>query len=53
MSIVSEGVETEKELVYMKNMGCDMAQGYLFDKPLPHGEFEKRLIQMYYPAEEM
>lgn len=53
MSIVSEGVETEKELVYMKNMGCDMAQGYLFDKPLPHEEFEKRLIQMYYPAEGM
>lgn len=53
MSIVSEGVETERELVYMKELGCDMAQGYLFDKPLPYDEFEKRLVQGYYPAEDM
>lgn len=49
MSIVSEGIETEKELQYMSDMDCDIAQGYLFDKPLTHDEFEKRLIQMYYP----
>lgn len=50
MSIVSEGVETERELVYMKELGCDMAQGYLFDKPLPYDEFEKRLVQGDYPV---
>ncbi len=49
MSIVSEGIETEKELEYMKNMQCDMAQGYLFDKPLPKLEFEKRMKQEFYP----
>lgn len=49
MSIVSEGIETEKELQYMSGMDCDIAQGYLFDKPLTHDEFEKRLIQVYYP----
>ncbi|MBP3476772.1 MAG: EAL domain-containing protein [Lachnospiraceae bacterium] len=49
MSIVSEGIETEKELQYMSDMDCDIAQGYLFDKPLTHDEFEKRLIRIYYP----
>ncbi|MDD6305500.1 MAG: EAL domain-containing protein [Clostridiales bacterium] len=48
MSIVSEGIETEKELQYMKDMDCDIAQGYLFDKPLDHDEFEKRLLQSIY-----
>lgn len=52
MSIVSEGIETEEELQYMSGMDCDIAQGYLFDKPLTHDEFEKRLIQMYYPRTE-
>lgn len=52
MSIVSEGIETEKELQYMSGMDCDIAQGYLFDKPLTHDEFEQRLIQMYYPKED-
>lgn len=48
MSIVSEGIETEMELEYMKGMNCDIAQGYLFDKPLTHDEFEKRLLQTVY-----
>lgn len=52
MSIVSEGIETEKELQYMSGMDCDIAQGYLFDKPLTHDEFEKRLIQVFYPKED-
>lgn len=52
MSIVSEGIETEKELQYMSGMDCDIAQGYLFDRPLTHDEFEKRLIRIYYPKTE-
>lgn len=49
MSIVSEGIETERELAYMAELGCDVAQGYLFDRPLPAGEFEERLWQKNYP----
>lgn len=48
MSIVSEGIETESELEYMKGLNCDIAQGYLFDKPLTHDEFEQRLRQSIY-----
>ncbi|MCM1257502.1 MAG: EAL domain-containing protein [Roseburia sp.] len=48
MSIVSEGIETESELEYMKALDCDIAQGYLFDRPLTHDEFEQRLMQSVY-----
>ena len=48
MTIVSEGIETEDELSFMRSMGCDVAQGYLFDRPLRHDEFESRLRTEFY-----
>ena len=41
--IVAEGVETMEQLQYLTQAGCDVVQGYVFDKPLPQTEFEKRL----------
>lgn len=38
-----EGVETKKQLSFLKRIGCDMAQGYLFSKPIPMEEFEKMI----------
>lgn len=49
MKIVSEGIETEEDLDYIRKLGGDIAQGYLFDRPLPREEFEKRLVQRVYP----
>jgi len=34
LEITAEGVETEEQLEYLRNMGCDFAQGYYFSKPL-------------------
>lgn len=48
MTIVSEGIETEAELKFMQSMGCDAAQGYLFDRPLRRSEFEERLKKEFY-----
>ncbi len=48
MKIVSEGIETRQELAYIENLNGDIAQGYLFDKPLTRKEFEKRLMQRKY-----
>jgi diguanylate cyclase (GGDEF)-like protein len=34
-----EGVETEEQLEYMRAAGVELAQGYLFGKPVPISEF--------------
>jgi len=34
LQCVAEGVETREQLKMLKNMGCDMAQGYLIAKPM-------------------
>jgi diguanylate cyclase (GGDEF)-like protein len=35
MSTTAEGVETEKELAVIRELGCDKIQGYYFGRPLP------------------
>lgn len=42
---VAEGVETEEHLGVLKEMNCDVMQGYLLNKPLPEKEFEKLYIR--------
>ncbi|HAK58229.1 MAG TPA: hypothetical protein DCP06_04550 [Lachnospiraceae bacterium] len=46
--VLCEGVETEEQVDFLKRVGCTMAQGFLFDRPLTREEFEKRLINPYY-----
>lgn len=43
LSVVAEGVEDEATMRRLRDMGCDQAQGYLFDAPLPRDAFEARL----------
>lgn len=40
-SIICEGVETEKQVAFLRAMDCEMAQGYYFAKPMPIAKFEE------------
>lgn len=40
LTVVAEGVESEMTLALLENMGCDVAQGFLFSRPLPHERIE-------------
>lgn len=39
MNVHAEGVETKAHEILLKEMGCDCAQGYLYSRPIPLGEF--------------
>lgn len=38
-----EGVETPKQAEFLKQIGCNMVQGYLYSKPVPQNNFEELL----------
>lgn len=40
LSSVAEGVETEAQYRYLKELGCDVYQGYLFSRPVSATEFQ-------------
>ena len=42
---VAEGVETADQYAMLKELGCDLAQGYYFAKPLPSKAMERLLAE--------
>ncbi len=43
---IAEGVETAEQMFALKEMGCDVVQGYYFSRPLPAKEYERYLLEM-------
>ena len=41
--IVAEGVETAEQMRFLRELGCDQLQGYLFSPAVPAAEFELML----------
>jgi EAL domain-containing protein (putative c-di-GMP-specific phosphodiesterase class I) len=46
LKVVAEGVETEAQLEYLSNWGCNYGQGYLFSKPATAEEITEILVSM-------
>ena len=42
--VIAEGVETREQLEALKEMGCDIVQGYYFSKPVPAHEYERFIL---------
>jgi EAL domain-containing protein (putative c-di-GMP-specific phosphodiesterase class I) len=40
LKTIAEGVETQSQLAFLREQGCDEVQGYYFSRPLPAEQFE-------------
>ena len=43
MTVVAEGVETAEHVALLREMGCDLLQGYFFARPLPIAQLRAML----------
>jgi len=43
-SVTGEGIETPEQGAYLQDLGCDLGQGYLFDRPLPAAAIEAAIV---------
>mgnify|MGYP001001382273 CR=1 FL=1 len=41
LNVVSEGVETSMQVDFLRDIGCNMAQGYIFSRPIPVDKYVK------------
>lgn len=44
MRTVAEGVETEEQFEFLKDVGCDIYQGYYFARPMSANDFDKKYL---------
>ncbi|MFE8701610.1 EAL domain-containing protein [Cytobacillus sp. FJAT-54145] len=44
LDIVAEGTERDRQIHYLREVGCETVQGYFFSRPVPADEFEKQLF---------
>lgn len=47
MKVVAEGVESRKQYEFLKQIGCDVYQGYMFSKPLDFEDTIEYVDQFY------
>lgn len=43
IEVIAEGIETAEQVNFLDTIGCGVIQGFYYDRPLPHDEFDIRL----------
>lgn len=46
LPVLAEGVEEERQADHLREMGCDMFQGFLFSRPVPEEEAFRQLARL-------
>ncbi|MGN1102659.1 MAG: putative bifunctional diguanylate cyclase/phosphodiesterase, partial [Huintestinicola sp.] len=41
MHVITEGIETKRQLDFLRSIGCEDGQGYYFAKPMTRADYEK------------
>ena len=49
LEVLAEGIETPEQVALLKEMGCELGQGYYFARPLPSEEFAELLPTSFLP----
>jgi EAL domain-containing protein (putative c-di-GMP-specific phosphodiesterase class I) len=49
LEVLAEGIETSEQAALLRDMGCELGQGYYFARPLPSAEFTERLHKAFLP----
>lgn len=52
LEVIAEGVDDEKQVEVLRNMGCDTIQGFYYSKPLERSAYEKFLVDNPFEKEE-
>ncbi|MCR4896231.1 MAG: bifunctional diguanylate cyclase/phosphodiesterase [Lachnospiraceae bacterium] len=52
LETLAEGVEQREQVDTLLSLGCEIIQGYYFDRPLPKESFEGRIINRRYKVEQ-
>jgi diguanylate cyclase (GGDEF)-like protein len=52
IAITAEGIETEEQFDYMRKAGINLAQGYLFGRPVPLSQLDLRRVALPEPSKE-
>lgn len=53
IKVVSEGIETQEQVDFLKTTKCDMVQGFLFSKPIPMDNMDKLMNKKINQKEEV
>lgn len=53
LSVVAEGIEDEAALLWLKEHGCELAQGYFISRPIPEESFNTWLVESNYSVEKL